>query len=72
MCIHEAAPVGDGDPEILVPSKSDGEMAKEVSMAMIFAGLRALGDWKYRETAGQDVHKGDLVTSIYVAMRRQA
>ena len=58
--------------EIIVPIKCDWDLAGEVSIAMIFAGIRALGEWRDCRELGQEVHKGDVVTWIYIAMRRLA
>ncbi len=58
---------------IIAPDKSEWEIVqREITTAMVFAGLRTLGQWEERKEAGESVTKGDLVSAIYAAMRRLA
>lgn len=72
MCNDSAAPAhaGDGAPEIIPPRKSEAEVIRSISTAMVFAGIRALGEWQDREDAGEDVSKSDVVCAVYAAMHR--
>jgi hypothetical protein len=57
--------------EVIGPVKSQTEIVRDgVSLAMIFAGIEALGLWEKNRDAGQQVTKTDLVVSIYAAMFR--
>jgi hypothetical protein len=61
--------VGQGGVTILPPNKGQTDIIREdVSLAMIFAGIEALGLWEKNRDAGQPVTKSDLVVSIYAAM----
>ena len=66
------ASIGDGAPEILPPQLSEGEILRGISTAMIFAGIRALGEWQARKDAGEVISQADVVCAVYAAMRRQA
>ena len=57
--------------EILPPVRSESDIIREeITLAMVMAGIRALGGWQERKDCGQDVSKSDLVTAIYASMRR--
>jgi len=45
---------------------------KEITDAMVMAGIRALGQWQRRKDAGEAVTQRDLLCAVYSAMRLQA
>ncbi len=60
-----------GAVEVLRPEVSETDIIRrEVTDAMVLAGVRALGQWQERKDAGERVTKADLVSSIYALMRR--
>jgi hypothetical protein len=56
--------------EILPPNKSEAEIVRSITTAMVFAGIRALGECEARQESGEDVSKSDVVCAVYAAMTR--
>ena len=55
------------------PSEMDETTARrEITDAMIAAGVLAYVDWKDRRKTDPALSRSDLATSVYVAMRRIA
>jgi len=55
--------------EVLLPERGETDILREITDAMTLAGIVALGEWEQKREDGRDVTKGDLVRSIYAAMR---
>jgi len=70
----ETAPTGAataGAPEILAPQKAEADIIrKEITTAMVMAGVAAAREWESRCEAGDQLTKTDLVCAVYAAMRR--
>jgi hypothetical protein len=51
--------------------RDESTIRKEITEAMIMAGVMAYVDWKDRRRRDPDLSRADLATAIYVAMRRR-
>jgi len=49
----------------------ESSVRREITEAMLMAGLMAYVDWKQRKKVDGALSDSDLVESIYVAMRRR-
>lgn len=68
-CVASNPVGGFANGELIPPSPSQYEIVRQISPAMLLAGIRASGEWDEKRRDGIPAAKSDLVCAVYVAMR---